>query len=280
MSTMHNRDQDERADGAGEDDYSASLARRVRVLLPVLLTGVLVAFNLRAGEEASGPTPLAGLRDVESAVRARRALHAVPSLTRLNLGVKVQGGVATVWGPVPSDAVLREAIEELRRVPGICAVRNDLFVSPLAGRIEPPLFVLDRDPPVQTESLSPNSALASPGALTTRPAQEGRLKATPGSRERNSAPAGATLLPPVEASGGETSAPPSAGSGADSLAVCVERLRQSDTRFRDIQAEVSDRTVLLRGGDGERLMAFAQALTRLPGVQRVVVRPASPPIPH
>jgi hypothetical protein len=69
-------------------------------------------------------------------------------------------------------------------------------------------------------------------------------------------------------------APTAAAAPSPALSAAIERLRQDDPRFRGIQAEVRGGLVLVRGGDtpGEHVMAFAQAVTRLPGVERVVVQ--------
>jgi hypothetical protein len=57
------------------------------------------------------------------------------------------------------------------------------------------------------------------------------------------------------------------------LATAVERIRQSDVRFRSVRAEVRGKTIVLRGSSENRdhVMMLAQALSRLPGVERVVV---------
>ena len=58
----------------------------------------------------------------------------------------------------------------------------------------------------------------------------------------------------------------------------IMTLRQGDERFRSIASELKDGAVLLRAGIayGEHIMAFAQAISQLPGVERVVVLSASP----
>jgi hypothetical protein len=58
-----------------------------------------------------------------------------------------------------------------------------------------------------------------------------------------------------------------------SLAQAVEQVRRGDPRFSHLEAEVRERVVLLRGtvAHGEDTMALAQALAKVPGVERVVV---------
>jgi hypothetical protein len=63
---------------------------------------------------------------------------------------------------------------------------------------------------------------------------------------------------------------PSARDVADS----VERVRQSEARFRPLRVEVQGGTVLIGpgGAPGEHVMAFARALSVVPGVERVVIQ--------
>jgi hypothetical protein len=65
-----------------------------------------------------------------------------------------------------------------------------------------------------------------------------------------------------------------AAAPATPLATSVERLRLADARFRGIRVELNGATVLVRGGEarGEDVMALARALSRLSGVERVVVK--------
>jgi hypothetical protein len=55
--------------------------------------------------------------------------------------------------------------------------------------------------------------------------------------------------------------------------VAVERVRRSDARFRSVRAEVHGKVIVLRGNseNSEHVMMLAQALSGLPGVERVVV---------
>jgi hypothetical protein len=57
------------------------------------------------------------------------------------------------------------------------------------------------------------------------------------------------------------------------LAQAVEQVRRADPRFSHLEAEVRDRVVFLHGTvtHGEDTMALAQALAKVPGVERVVV---------
>ena len=84
--------------------------RRWRSVVAVV-AGLLLTVSAPAGAVDSPPRPppsaLGLIGDLRLTVLARRALQGDPALGRLNLGVRVRDGVATVWGPVPSDAVIR-----------------------------------------------------------------------------------------------------------------------------------------------------------------------------
>jgi hypothetical protein len=56
----------------------------------------------------------------------------------------------------------------------------------------------------------------------------------------------------------------------------MDGLRRSDKRYAPIQWEVRGRAVTLHGAAArsEDLMAFAQAVARLPGVERVILGPS------
>jgi hypothetical protein len=57
------------------------------------------------------------------------------------------------------------------------------------------------------------------------------------------------------------------------LAQAIERLRQSDERYRGVRPEVSGGIVHLRGtvANPQDLFALAKAIAQLPGVQRVIL---------
>ena len=75
---------------------------------------------------AAPPDPL--LQDVLYTMQARKALLDDDTLAWLNIGVKVQGRVAVLWGPVPSaDAALR-AEARLRGLIELIDVRNELVI--------------------------------------------------------------------------------------------------------------------------------------------------------
>ena len=88
------------------------------------------------------------------------------------------------------------------------------------------------------------------------------------------------LLPPVAVpgrSGERVAARPVQGPATppSSVESAIEQLRRAEPRFWGVNAEVRGGEVLLRAESarGEEVMAFARALQRVQGVERVVVPP-------
>jgi hypothetical protein len=230
----------------------------------------------QAGDDLPGPllsppSQASIKNDLATAIRVHRALDRDEQLAprKLNLNVKVTGGIAQLSGPVPSEEVRRRVVQVAAQVPGVLQVRgDDLYLAKLHEKTRPPVLPSEDDKPTRTQSASPKPASAAPGALT------GREPAT-------AAPPRITLLAPEAVPGAMPSsrpavltAQPRAPSPTPSLEAAVEELRRRDARFRAIRTEVQGKMVRIFAGnaDGECVMAFAQALRRLPGVERVVVR--------
>ncbi len=213
-------------------------------------------------------------------ISARRTLAEDAELAPLNIGVSVHWGVATLWGSVPTPALAGRAADVLRRLPQFREVRNTLLVVP---RILPPGDDSTLDTPATTAGGSaPGGELAAmPGAHGPTPAQPAAAPADEAPRIMLGQPTVGGAAPPPASPGaaaslGKPVAIPHPAPGPD-LTAEVEQLWRGDDRFRLVRAEVRGRLVLLRGGGPDRLdvMAFAQAVSRLPGVERVVVPPAA-----
>jgi hypothetical protein len=177
------------------------------------------------------------IRDLTATVRARRALQDDPALARLNLGVEVDNGVATVWGPVPSIAVGRVAAAKLEGLKGVTRVKSNFYVE---ERRDPLLdLVRTGGPPERVEVAKPRDAAVKVG----RSAAEG--PALLGPRPARPVP----------------------------LAELAAQLQQSEPRFRAIGVEVRDGTVLVRRGavPGPDVMDLANKLRRIPGVRDVIL---------
>lgn len=208
------------------------------------------------------------LRDCQRTLRARQALLQDEALTNFNLGVSVRSGVATLWGLVPTKPLADRAVARVRLVAGILDVRNEVHVVPPGDPLTD--FLARPQPNRQRPSEFVLPAPRSPGALTsrpeTKPATDASLPVMP-----------SIAIPPRPGTGTSQSTAvigkPELGEPPQKLIVVVDRLRQRDARFRWIHPEVQGGIVRLRGAVHHRqdLFDFAQAVSRLPGVERVIV---------
>lgn len=91
--------------------------------------------------------------DLWQTVMACKLLQDDDVLAPLNLGVKVRGRVAVLWGPVPSVAMSLRAEARLRAMIELIDVQNELIVMPEAwsdGPVpasQPPQFLPEKSPP-------------------------------------------------------------------------------------------------------------------------------------
>jgi hypothetical protein len=229
-----------------------------------------IAFLALLSLSATNRLPAADtLRDHELTCRARQVLFKDPALAGLNVGVTVRSGIASLWGAVPSAEIGRQACERVRQVQGVLEVHSELRVeSP-----DDPLtqFLATPRPPARTPPQEwVAESLRLPALLTGR---FGDWQAPP---ENSPVPnpagnePGVALLSPIL-----VPAPPAAVPGI--LAQTIDRLRQADKRFRGIRTDVQGGVVRLRGviGRGEDLMDLAQMISRLPGVERVILEDVS-----
>jgi hypothetical protein len=225
-----------------------------RPIAPAALAVALLA-AAPLGAAPPGQTPLLPYTDILATVRARKALNEDKDLAAANVGARVQDGVAVLSGPVPSEALKKRAAEMVKKVKGVSKVDDSgVYVaapppSPPPPADDPPL---PPPPPTKAESAAPPDG--DPGGKLT-----GR--------------ADVNVKPPLP----EGSPPPdksvSAAPPAEDLVAALERVRQSDPRFRAVQARLDGDTAVIRGPRGEDVSAYARAVSRLPGLKRVVVEP-------
>jgi hypothetical protein len=225
------------------------------------------------------------VRDLQLTVQARRLLAQDPQLRPLNLGVKVQDGTATLWGGVPSAKLAGLAIDRLKTISSLERVRSELSIEPLPDLLAgaPPSL-----PPAHFAPLEDTTPRRKPsGELMPRTAEHGPVPLRPSSEPRqprtDAAPgAGVTLLPPF--ANERQGTPTTQGSSASllppraepSLANQVDRLRRADDRFKHIEVRIEGGAVTLAGAAYRQadLDDLAQAVSRLPGVERVIVEKA------
>ncbi len=221
--------------------------------LPLLAFAVLCFPALLAAAKPQATSSDSTEYDNQLDLRARKVFLEDTELARHNLGVTVRDSTVTVWGVVPSESLARRAEEKLRQIPGVVEVRSDLRIEPP----DDPIVEFLNQPlprPGAAEAERQSAPRRRPGELTGRTADD---KTAP-SPDRPSV----VLLKPVPIAPGGT------------LVEEVERLRQQDARFGAIKAEIQGRTIYLRGDAGHRqdLQELARRVSRLPGVEQVIVR--------
>jgi osmotically-inducible protein OsmY len=228
---------------------------------------------------------------------ARRALRQDEALASLNLGVRVRQGVATLWGTAPTEDVVKRALERLKQVPGLKEAHSELLVT-ARETPQPSDRPIPGDAPAATEAAGPNRGsppgtavglakptapvrlpgLAAPDEVDRPPKPAPRALVTLGSPiprpertplvtlgtpvptpERPSPPAATTVANPVREDADPTAA--------------VEDAARHDPRFRRLRPVVQDGVVFVLGQADSRedAVAFANAVSRLPGVKRVVL---------
>jgi BON domain len=209
-------------------------------------------------------------KDCQIALFAREALLRDEALARLNLGVTVHGETAILWGTVPNIALSRRAEEKVRGVLGLVQVKNELRIE--AGDDDALEFLQTPDP-----------ALREPARRRNRPiplVSRGEQSLPGGNKPAADSP---PLMPPIPVPAGPQQTvslfePPMTQpvlnvSSRSSLVETLERLRRSNERYRSIRLEVQGGVVRLwsNAANGEDLFIFAQRVSHIPGVQRVIV---------
>jgi hypothetical protein len=213
-------------------------------------------------------------------VLARRAFQHDRVLGPLNLSVKVRDGVATVWGPVPSAEVGRQAVARLEAINGIYEVRSDLHLrkpadKPLLAELGIPTRVPDRIEVAKPLTNEPEKP-AEPGPKTRASAARTAATVVGNDSRRDRRPGKLPELKTMPVPGDQSQPKVTvvaARPSPVSLDVAVERLRSSESRFRSIQVEVRGSMVVVSrsGAFDEDVMALAQALRRVRGVTEVLV---------
>ena len=213
-------------------------------------------------------------KDCQLASFAREALLQDEILGPLNVGVTVHSGTATLWGTVPNVALSRRAEEKVRSVLGLAQVKNDLRIA--VGDDEtaeflgmatwrPPAALPEkaktRDRPIPLVSRAEESWPSSNKAAVASPPIMPLIQVLTGPQKTVSSFEPPMTQPVLKVS----TVPP--------LVETLEQLRRSSERFRPIRVEVQGRVVRLWGNAarGEDVFTFAQRISHLPGVERVIV---------
>lgn len=238
--------------------FTSKLTHLLHWSAVIFLTGLVAVMPFASSPGQSAESTL----DTRLTLRVRQALLKDPAVGQLNLGVTVRSSTAILWGDVTDGNQARRAEELARQVTGILAVQNELRITPPDDPVRD--FVQHNRLPGPT--LPRVSMLQRPaGMLTSQP----ELRAsTPASEQ------GVTLLPPLA-----LTAPPAATARLDDLSSSVEKLTASDPRFRGLRPEIEGGIVRLRGSAGrwEDVMELAQILSRVGGVERVILQDVRTP---
>jgi hypothetical protein len=244
------------------------------------LTLLAMAANVRAADKT--PTPITrACEDLKVVSHVRAALRKEERLRPHvpHVHVSVTNGVVHLSGPVPSAELKKRALEIAAKVDGVLKVEaTDLYLAKVPQPPMPLSLPLEGDKPTQTQSASLNPLSGSLGALTARD-----LSPSAPTNSNPSGPQRVTLMAPEAVTAPSRTAEPARLTAnprtppTSSLPAALDRLRQRDSRFRTIHTEVRGSTVRVFTGDaaGEHVMIFAQAIRRLPGVQRVVIQDTS-----
>lgn len=243
---------------------------RTPMWITACLTLALSALPGRAIEEPPRPpmSALGLIRDLATTVHARRALQEDRVLGPLNLGVQVNKGVLTVWGPVPSHAVGKQAIARLETIKGIAQVRPNFY---LAESREKLLFDTTRPAgvPERIESAKPEIET---GKILVR-SREPILTVDRRDQPVNDGLKLFAPRPVVAARPESLTSAVKLPKPAASLTDQVREARQSEARFRDIVVEVQGNAVLIRRGEspGRDVMDLVEKLRHIRGVTDVIL---------
>jgi len=235
-----------------------------RYLFCVGVALALVPSPLRAELSLEPPGyVLDRMSDLAASVQARRVLKKDPALAKLNLGVSVEAGVASVWGPVPSDDVGRRAVGLLEGVRGIRAVRSNFYtetpreanlLGDLARRPQTPQRFEASKPDVDTETL-PRAPRVMPPAVVTN---------------GSPAPSPAQVFAPRPVAAPARVPVPPPGSIRDRVAA----IRRADARFATIPVVIVGTRLQVQQGAGsdDAIRALVDRLRRVPGVTEVELK--------
>ena len=263
-------------------------------------TLLLLLFAVRAGAEA--PESRQEPRDLERELHARAALQRDRELVSFNLTVRVEQGVATVSGPVPSRELGERAVRILKKVRDIYEIRNQTRVESFAAEQSLDSLLagiggalrLDLDKLLFPSGLEDEGSGLLGAIRAARPPREA-VSARPEMPALGSLNRGQSEVPvrsavslglPVVLSDPrlETEPPlPASPLGSATRAVSlpthtdaglrreVERLLDEDARFGNLRLDVRQGVIKLTGRvpQAEQLIRLAGVLSRVAGVREV-----------
>lgn len=241
--------------------------------------------------------------DMEKDTRLSRiaysTLQADPELADLNLGVRVeQGGVAVLWGLVPSKQHSLRAEKAMEGIRGLTAIKNqcelipqeDTFLrevsaalkgnsrsappvsnDPKAGKAPPPPAPPTTLPEEETERPSTAVSFAPPP-----PAVDGQRPNLTALKPANDFQTTGSKPPPV-APGTRLLSPEGVSVGIDHQAIA--RIRSSDRRYARLTLELRDGRIMIGGQSADPATAWelADKIGPFAGKRNIVVGRITPP---
>jgi BON domain len=265
----------------------------LRLGLCLGLVGVAFAIGFPGRVSGGKPEARSTDRDWKLTLLARQALQSDRELAPHNLGVSVQDGVATLWGPMPSAPLARRAENRLRNLPDLLEVRNEFHVDPTqAAPTEKPLPREKSAGPARMTGFSREGNSAPAWCPAGRRPEFGRGAAESGGAVADRGGQYTLVLPAITIPTGpgsrgsqaseERGHPSAAPLPAPDLERGLGQLRQRYPQFRAVQTEVRGGLVFVGGAAAQcrEVFQFAQLVAELPGVERVVLQSPPPPAPR
>ncbi|WP_020475043.1 BON domain-containing protein [Zavarzinella formosa] len=218
-------------------------------------------------------------KDTSLSRAAYTALQADEELADLNLGVRVeQGGVAVIWGPVPSKQLMMKAEKAIEGIRGVTAIVNqceltsptDTFVKEVEAALkgkpaEPerpsaPVVLAPPPSPMSVPEMSAPPPVAAPDRQTVSVMKPKADFITTGNSPAPAEPVARLLEPEALPS-----------TDADHRA--IERLRTSDRRYADLRMELRDGRIVITGQAADPATAWelARRIAPFAGSRDIVV---------
>jgi hypothetical protein len=272
---------------------------KLRSALVVAILACCATPLLTSASPATGPLAADDLTrlNLQHTLLARHALQQDALLAPLQIGVRVENRVATLWGPVPSADLVKHAVACLRELPELRAVRSELHVelpeNPLAAprpTHRPAMPSRHADPPEPLTQFSqpfkgfgPFRPVLQPDPTPPETPPTPTLKPPRSAFDESEGivlpmiripmPARAIMVPEKPVLPATASAPSVDTPSRAPLETMVQKLQQSDLCYLRVQATVHSGIVTLNGNAArwEDVYSLARAIARLPGVERVVL---------
>jgi hypothetical protein len=216
------------------------------------------------------------IRDLRLRILAQRMLEADRVLAPLKLKVEVHDAVAVVSGTIPSDEVGRDARGKLETIKGIVEVRSRFLIN--ASVLKPAddgMHVDVARPAGDTDSLKgrPRDPVVVTGSEGRKPRPDTPTDLPSVYSARNEKGREIVLQGPRTSAVKQGASAGASVARPPSLADQVERVRQSEGRFRAISVDVQDGMLVVhrRGVSSADATALAEKLRRIPGVGEVLI---------